>query len=52
MILSIQDGLAVPLLVMLGQQRRHIAAVTESSHLKFIAELYDKCQETLMQVRW
>jgi hypothetical protein len=46
-----QDGLALPLLVMLAQQRQHIAAATDSPHLKLIAELYDKCQETLYQAR-
>jgi hypothetical protein len=35
---------------MLAQQRRYIAAATDSRHLKLIAELYDKCQETLYQV--
>jgi len=42
-----QEQLALPLLIMLAQQRRYIAAQTDSPHLKLIAELYDKCQETL-----
>ena len=46
-----QDKLAVALFVMLAQQRRYIATATDSRHLKLIAELYDKCQETLYQVR-
>ena len=45
-----QDKLALALLGMLAQQRRYIAAATDSRHLKLIAELYDKCQETLYQV--
>ena len=45
-----QDKLAMPLFIMLAQQRRFIATSTDSSHLKLIAELYDKCQETLYLV--
>ncbi|KAK9917111.1 hypothetical protein WJX75_001006 [Coccomyxa subellipsoidea] len=41
------DKLLLPLYVMLAQQRRYIAVSTDSPHLKLIAELYDKCQETL-----
>lgn len=49
--MALQDKLALPLLIMLGQQRRYIATSTASPHLKLIAELYDKCQETLYLVR-
>lgn len=45
-----QDKLLLPLYVMLAQQRRYIAVSTDSPHLKLIAELYDKCQETLFLV--
>ncbi len=41
----------MPLFIMLAQQRRFIATSTDSPHLKLIAELYDKCQETLYLVR-
>ncbi|BDA48856.1 THO complex subunit 2 [Coccomyxa sp. Obi] len=41
------DKLAMPLFIMLAQQRRFISTSTDSPHLKLIAELYDKCQETL-----
>lgn len=46
-----QDKLTMPLFIMLAQQRRFIATSTDSPHLKLIAELYDKCQETLYLVR-
>lgn len=41
----------VPLLILLAQQMQIIAASHTSSQLKFIAELSDKCQQTLYQVR-
>ena len=46
-----QEQLALPLLVMLAQQRRFIAIQTQSGPLKLIAELYDKAQESLYLVR-
>ena len=50
-----QEQLALPLMVMLAQQRRYIAVQTETGPLKLIAELYDKAQESLYLVsqhRW
>ena len=46
-----QEQLALPLLVLLGQQRRYIAVQTQTGPLKLIAELYDKAQESLYLVR-
>lgn len=46
-----QEQLALPLLVMLAQQRRYIAVQTQTGPLKLIAELYDKAQESLYLVR-
>ncbi|GAB4813521.1 hypothetical protein N2152v2_000567, partial [Parachlorella kessleri] len=41
-----EQQLALPLLILLAQQRKLITLTTQSSHLKLIAELYDKCQES------
>lgn len=41
----------VPLLILLSQQMSIIAAKQSSSQLKFIADQFDKCQQTLYQVR-
>ncbi|KAG1660029.1 hypothetical protein FOA52_010014 [Chlamydomonas sp. UWO 241] len=41
--------LALPLLVLIAQQRHVIATQTESKHVKLIAEMYDRCQETCKQ---
>ena len=38
-----------PLLILLCQQKRLITLQTGYSHLKLVAELYDSCQETLLQ---
>ena len=45
-----EQQLALPLLLLLGQQLRVIALQTESPHLKLVAELYDKASQTLLQV--
>lgn len=46
-----QDHLLVPLLVLLAQQRQHIATQTPNSdQLKLLLELFDQCSETLSQV--
>ena len=47
---SPKQQLALPLLILLGQQLRVIALQTESTHLKLVAELYDKAEQTLLQV--
>ena len=50
-----EEQLALPLMVMLAQQRRFIAVQTQTGPLKLIAELYDKAQESLYLVsqhRW
>ena len=44
-----REQLALPLLVLLAQQRRLLALDPPSPHLKLVAELYDKCAETLAQ---
>ena len=44
-----EQQLALPLLLLLGQQLRVIALQTESPHLKLVAELYDKASQTLLQ---
>lgn len=41
--------LALPLLILLAQQKRLITLQSGYSHLKLVAELYDSCQETLLQ---
>ncbi|RMZ55769.1 hypothetical protein APUTEX25_005810, partial [Auxenochlorella protothecoides] len=41
--------LALPLLILLAQQKRLITLQAGYSHLKLVAELYDSCQETLLQ---
>ena len=46
-----EEQLALPLLVMLAQQRRYIAVQSQKGPLKLIAELYDKAQESLYLVR-
>lgn len=46
-----QERVALPLLVVMAQQRRRIPRDTDSPHLKLIAELYDKCDIVLLQVR-
>lgn len=43
------DQLAVPLLILLAQQRKLITLQPQSSHLKLVAELYDRCQEVTVQ---
>ena len=45
-----EQQLALPLLVLLGQQLRIIALQTDTPHLKLVAELYDKAEQTLLQV--
>eukprot|EP00887_Chlorella_sp_A99_P001761 scaffold19.g1761.t1 len=44
-----EQQLALPLLILLAQQRKLIVLQTQSPHLKLIAELYDKCHETCTQ---
>ncbi|KAL4451471.1 hypothetical protein ABPG75_007133 [Micractinium tetrahymenae] len=46
---SPEERLAMPLLVLLAQQRKLIVLQSQSTHLKLIAELYDKCQEVCTQ---
>lgn len=41
--------LAIPLLILLAQQRKLITLQPQSFHLKLVAELYDKCHEVTMQ---
>jgi THO complex subunit 2 len=41
--------LAAPLLVLLAQQRKLITLQPQSTHLKLVAELYDKCHEATLQ---
>jgi THO complex subunit 2 len=41
--------LLVPLLILLAQQRRLITMQAQTSHLKLVAETYDRCQEVTMQ---
>ena len=45
----LNDQLAVPLLILLAQQRKLITLQPQSSHLKLVAELYDRCQEVTVQ---
>ena len=42
-------GLQLTLLVLIARQRTVISYNEEVSHLKLVGELYDKCQETLLQ---
>jgi len=44
-----EQQLALPLLILLGQQLRVIALQTDSTHLKLVAELYDRAEQTLLQ---
>lgn len=44
-----EQQLALPLLLLLAQQRKLITLNPPSSHLKLVAELYDKCQEATVQ---
>jgi THO complex subunit 2 len=44
-----QDQLAMPLLILLAQQRKLITLQSQVSHLKLVAELYDRCQEVTVQ---
>lgn len=39
----------MPLLILLCQQRRLITLQSDLAHLKLVAELYDSCQQTLLQ---
>lgn len=50
-LMSGSDGppLALPLLILIAQQEDIVAINTESRHLKLIAELNDKCHETLFE---
>jgi len=43
------DQLAIPLLILLAQQRKLITLQSQVSHLKLVAELYDRCQEVTVQ---
>ena len=44
-----RSHLALPLMILLGQQRDVIATRTEGRHVKLISEMYDKCQEACKQ---
>lgn len=44
-----RQHLALPLLVLVAQQRQAIMVRTEAQHIKFVVELYDKCHETTTQ---
>lgn len=46
-----QERLALPLLIMMAQQRNHILTSSKANHVKLIGELYDRCQEALFLVR-
>jgi hypothetical protein len=46
---SVEQQLAVPMLVLLAQQRKLITLQPPSTHLKLVAELYDKCHEITLQ---
>ena len=48
---SPEEQLALPLLVMLAQQRRYIAVQTQKGPLKLISDLCDKALESLYLVR-
>ena len=43
-----EDHLAIPLLILLAQQRRLVTLQSSSDHLKTIAELFDRNQEVLV----
>ncbi len=43
------DQLVMPLLILLAQQRKLITLQSQVSHLKLVAELYDRCQEVTVQ---
>ena len=46
---SENDQLVIPLLILLAQQRKLITLQSQVSHLKLVAELYDRCQEVTVQ---
>jgi THO complex subunit 2 len=46
---SENDQLVMPLLILLAQQRKLITLQSQVSHLKLVAELYDRCQEVTVQ---
>ena len=46
----LNSGLALPLMILVAQQRNGIVFYSELRHLKIISELYDKTHETLAQV--
>lgn len=43
--------MALPLLIVLAQQRRRLARDLDVQHLKLIGEAYDRCDVVLLQVR-
>ncbi len=46
---SENEQLVIPLLILLAQQRKLITLQSQVSHLKLVAELYDRCQEVTVQ---
>lgn len=44
-----RQHLALPMLILVAQQRQAIMVRTEAQHIKFVVELYDKCHETTTQ---
>jgi len=46
-----KHGLVAPLFLLIAQQRSASVFLTDSPHLKMLGELYDRCQETLEQLR-
>ena len=44
-----ESHLALPLMILIGQQRNVIATQTIGRHVKLISEMYDKCQEACKQ---
>ncbi|KPM11917.1 THO complex subunit 2-like protein, partial [Sarcoptes scabiei] len=45
----VDNNLAMPLCILMAQQRNCIVFQSEGTHLKLIGKLYDQCQETLVQ---
>lgn len=45
----LENNLAMPLCILMAQQRNCIVFQSENTHLKLIGKLYDQCQETLVQ---
>ena len=41
--------IALPMIVLMAQQRKLLTLQSEATHLKLVAELYDRCQEVIAQ---